>query len=314
MNIKYSCMWILISGVVLLSTVACGSAAPSLLPVPTSTPPQLLMAPATTVQPGDFLRILSVNGEERTYRLHIPLNLQIGKPAPLVFVFHGLSDNADLIEQISGFNDFSEKDGVVVVYPNGTGPSGSLSWNASGCCGYAMTNKIDESAFIRNIIDDLGKIAEVDPKRIYATGFSNGGLLSYRLACEMSNTFAAIGPVAGALITQPCQPDQPVSVIQFSGMTDSVVPYSGGGIVPGSGRPFPSAETSVSTWAKLDSCGISPKTEETEIFVHTQYSSCKDGTAVELYAVKGIGHSWPSQYVIPASQIIWDFFKAHPKQ
>ncbi len=287
----------------LLGSTACGkSATPA--SVPTS---------AATLQPGDSLRTLNVKGMERTYILHIPSGLPAGQPSALVFVFHGLSETASLIQQASGFNDISDKGGFIVVYPNGSGTGSGQSWNATGCCGYAIQNNVDDQAFIRQIITDAGTLTKIDPKQIYATGFSNGALLSYRLACEMSDTFAAVAPVAGVLISDPCQPTQPVAVIDFHGLTDNVVPYAGGGVVPGSGQPFPPVEQSIATWASLDGCPDSPQIEQGAVFTRSSYGACQKGSSVELYAIKGIGHSWPSQYVVPASQMIWDFFKTHPK-
>ena len=298
----------------LISVAACAKASPSTVVVTISTPAQTTNGSAATFQPIDSERSLIVNGMERTYLLHIPSRLTVGQSVPLVFVFHGLSENASLIQQASGFNEIADKGGFIVIYPNGSGPSGSLSWNAGACCGSAQADNVDESAFIRQIISDLGTITKIDPKRIYASGFSNGALLSYRLACEMSDTFAAVAPVSGALISTPCKPGQAVSVIQFHGLSDNVVPYGGGGTIPGSSQAFPPTEQSIATWVQLDGCINSPQAEQTVILTETTYTSCKNGSAVELYAVKGIGHSWPSQYVVPASQIIWDFFKAHPKQ
>jgi polyhydroxybutyrate depolymerase len=304
-------LFISISVALLSSTTACGKTAPTPTTTPLATPTATIAA--ATLQPGDSERTLTVNGVERTYLLHIPPGLTAGQSEPLVFVFHGFTENASMIQQASGFNDVADKNGFIVVYPNGSGTSGSLSWNASGCCGSALASNIDESAFVRQIISDLGSIAKIDPKRTYASGFSNGALLSYRLACEMSDTFAAVAPVAGVLLFSPCQPTQPVSIIDFHGLTDNVVPYAGGGTVPSTGKPFPPVEQSLATWVNLDGCSNAPTTDQSGLLTHTAYGSCKNGSAVELYTVQGIGHSWPSQYIVPASEIIWDFFKAHPK-
>ena len=270
--------------------------------------------PSATLQPGDSQRTLTVTGMERNYLLHIPPGLSTGQPAALVFVFHGYSENASFIQQTSGFNEISDKGGFIVVYPNGSGSNGGQSWNAAGCCGYAIQNNVDDQAFISQIISDVGTLTRIEPKKIYATGFSNGALLSYRLACEMADTFAAVAPVAGVLVSSPCLPAQPVAIIDFHGMSDDVVPYNGGGTLPISGKPFPPVEQSIGTWSKLDGCAKTPQVEQSAVFSHTTYTGCQKGSAVELYAVKGIGHSWPTQYVVPASQLIWDFFKAHPKQ
>jgi len=294
----------------LIGTVACGQATPIPTAFPTSAPiPTATVVVPATLQPNDSERTLTVNSLERTYLLHIPPGLAADRPLPLVFVFHGYSEDGSMMKLATGFDEVADKNKFIVVYPNGI----DLSWNASGCCGSALANNIDESAFVHQIIADLETIAKIDPKRIYASGFSNGALLSYRLACEMSETFAAVGPVAGVLLFNPCQPAQPVSVIDFHGLTDNVVPYAGGGTVPSTGKPFPPVEESLVTWANLDGCSTTPTTNQSGPLTHTTYSSCKNGSAVELYTVQGNGHSWPSIYVIPVSQMMWDFFAAHPK-
>ena len=298
---------------------ACGNAAPNALPA-TATAPAVTPIPrptptaAGTLQPVDVLRKLTVNGLERSYLIHIPAGLRAGASVPLVFVFHSYSESADYIQQTSGFNDIADTGGFIVVYPNGSGAANALSWNANGCCGSAVTNNIDEAAFVRKILADLGALATIDPKRTYAAGFSNGAMLAYRLACEMSDTFAAVAPVAGALVTDPCQPGQPVSVIHFHGLVDPVIPYAGGATVQSTGQPYPPTEQSVAAFAKLDGCAATPTVETAAAYTHMVYTGCKNGTAVELYAVKSVGHMWPTKYIVPATQIIWDFFAAHPRQ
>jgi polyhydroxybutyrate depolymerase len=306
-------LYAFIASALLVSTAGCGKANSSPAAAPFVAPAQAATEPSANLQPNDSERILTVNDLKRTYLLHIPPGLAANQTVPLVFVFHGFSGNASVIQQASRFSDVSDKNGFIVVYPNGTGDSSSLSWNASGCCGFAMTNNIGESAFVRQIISDLGSIARIDSKRIYASGFSNGAMLSYQLACEMSDTFAAVAPVAGVLLFSPCQPSQPVSIVDFHGLNDNVVPFAGGGTVPRTGKPFPPVEQSLATWASLDGCMNVSTTDQSGLVTHIVYRSCKNGSAVELYTVQGIGHNWPSQYVVPASQMIWDFFKAHPK-
>ncbi len=266
-----------------------------------------------TVVPGDSERTISVNGLERTYLLHVPAGLSNQKPVPLVFLFHGLSESASLMSIMTDFNSVSDSKGFLAVYPNGTGSSGSLSWNAGGCCGYALENNVDDRAFVRQMIADLGAIFPIDAKRIYATGFSNGGLLSYRLACEMSDIFAAIAPVAGARFINPCEPAQQISVIAVHGRLDNLVPYAGGGVIPGSGQPFPSVEESLASFIKLDGCTASPRVTKDGIVTHTVYPDCRGGAGIEIYLVDGNGHAWPPSSLFPASSVIWDFFSAHPK-
>jgi polyhydroxybutyrate depolymerase len=299
----------------LMGATACSPAGAKPTPTlaPTATAPATA-TPAPTLQPGDSTRTLTVGGSERTYLLHIPPGLDMGHPAPVVFVFHGFDPEAHFavsdIQNISGFNDIADKNGFLVVYP--TGISGT--WNAGTCCGIAVQNNVDDAAFVRQMLSDLGRIARLDPKRIYATGFTFGAMLSYRLACEMSDTFAAIAPLAGVLVYSPCQPQEPVSVLHIHGLKDIAVPFAGGPGILASGKfVFPFVEEGIATWVKLDGCSSTPQVEKKDLVTHTVYPACQSGTAVELYTHDALGDSWPSPYVFPAAQIIWDFFAAHPK-
>jgi polyhydroxybutyrate depolymerase len=269
--------------------------------------------PTSTVVPGDTEHTVVVDNMPRTYRLHVPPGFSSAEPFPLVFAFHGLGEDAASISAETGMSDIADADGFLVVYPNGTVDPGPLSWNAGGCCGYAMEAGMDEAAFVRAILNDLQKTVAPDPKRIYAMGFSNGALLAYRLGCEMSETFAAIAPVAGLLSFSPCQPQEPVSVVHIHGSSDVSVPFNGGGINPSTGLPFPSVYGSIAAWERIDGCADSPQRAQSGIVAHTVFSNCRNGTAVELYVIVGLGHVWPPSSVLPASQIIWGFFAAHPK-
>lgn len=310
-----SCLLAILTTALLMGITACNQAGAK----PTETPAPTATAPATatlspTLQAGDSTRALTVAGAERTYLLHIPPGLDMDHPVPVVFVLHGYDPETHFavsdIQNISGFNDIADKNGFLVVYPYGT----SGTWNAGTCCGIAVQNNVDDTAFIRQMLSDLGTITRLNPKRIYATGFTFGAMLSYRLACEMSDTFAAIAPLAGVLVYSPCQPQGPVSVLHIHGLKDIAVPFAGGlGILASGKIEFPSVEKSIATWVKLDGCNPTPQVEKKDMVTHTVYSSCQSGTAVELYTHDALGDSWPSQYVFPAAQTIWDFFAAHPK-
>lgn len=286
--------------VLLLAGLTACSPAPAITPTVT---------PLPIVAPFDAQRTLTVNGLERAYFLHIPEGLDSQQSPALVFVFHGFQESGTYARSYTGFDRIADANGFIVVYPNGSGTSGSLSWNAGICCGYALLNEVDEPDFVRSIIADVETMVSVDSKRIYATGFSNGALLSYRLACEMSDTFAAVAPAGGVLTFSPCEPEQPVSLMHVHGMNDTVVPFEGGG----SGIQFPPVQDSLATWIELDGCNGEGQERQEGVLTHTTYGSCEPGVSVELYAVDGIGHSWPSQYVVPISQMVWEFFAAHPK-
>jgi polyhydroxybutyrate depolymerase len=249
---------------------------------------------------------VKVNDTERSYVVHIPPGVDGVHLIPVLFAFHGSGDSPSGMQSLTGFNDLADKSGVVVVYPKSLG----VDWNDGPCCSAAATQNVDEAAFVRQILADLETVITVDPKRVYAAGFSNGAGLVFRLGCEMSDTFAAVAPVAGALVFQPCQTQDPVSLINVQGKADPYVPYETGG----GELNTPPVEKEIADWAKMDGCTDPAKVEKTtNIITHISYSFCEKGAAVELYAIEPGGHMWPTKFIWPASQTIWDFFLAHPK-
>lgn len=299
----------------LAGTSACsiGMTAPTPIPFETPKPPATSTTMPTVtptsapIQPMDAERTLSVNSLQRSYLIYIPPGLNDQQHVPLVFIFHGFGESGILARTYTRLDEIASANGFVLVYPNGSGPSGAFSWNGAGCCGYADENQVDDLAFVRAIIADVRTLVSIDDKRIYAAGFSNGALLAYRLACEMSDTFAAIAPVGGLLLYNPCAPKQPVSVLHIHGLQDTRVPFTN------SGQPFPSGEQSVAIWVALNGCTGPQIVEQTEFLTHTSYGPCAPGIAVELYTLN-IGHAWPSSLTIaPLSQTVWNFFATHPK-
>ena len=265
---------------------------------------------------------------------------------PLVLSFHGGGGNAENEMRVSNFIPLADEKGFIVAYPNGTGRLGDkvLTWNGGTCCGYATTNQVDDVGFVRALIADgawslvprdslvraliadLQTVAMIDMKRIYATGLSNGGIMSYRLACDASDLIAAIGPVSGTQNYIRCQPESPVSVIHFHGTEDGHVPYNGGaGPDSIAGVPFVSVKDSIDFWLNFNQCPASPQTESFADIKHDAYTNCKDGTAVELYTIVGGKHAWPGSdgsawpggneptQTISATKLMWEFFAAHPK-
>ena len=276
----------------------------------------------------DAVRTLTVRGLQRSYILHIPVSYDNSHTIPLVFDFHGGLGNAESQMHTSGFNALADEKTFIVVYPNGSGLLGDklLTWNGGTCCGYSVKHDIDDVGFIHALLADIESSYKVDPKRIYATGLSNGGIFSYRLACDASDLFAAIGPVSGTLNVSPCEPKEPVSVIHFHGTADEHVPYNGGvGDKSLTDVPFTSVKDSIDFWVKFDQCAATPQTNKFSDIQHDIYSKCANGTAVELYTILGGKHGWPGSsgpawpggdqptQSISATQLMWDFFTAHPK-
>jgi polyhydroxybutyrate depolymerase len=229
---------------------------------------------------------------------------------------------------MSGFNGAADRHGFAVVYPNGTNRLGDdilLTWNGGTCCGYAQEKAVDDVGFVRAIVADLQSLMTIDPKRLYATGMSNGAILSHRLGCEASDLFAAIAPVAGTLNFSPCKPAQPISVIEFHGTGDQHIPYDGG-FGPKSivNVDFASVAESVSIWVSTDGCNPVAQTDTTGDIRHEIWKGCTGTTSVELYTILGGGHAWPGGLggyadsdppttTISATSLMWDFFAANPK-
>jgi polyhydroxybutyrate depolymerase len=264
----------------------------------------------------DSERTVTVNGLRRTYLLHIPAGLAEGTPAPLVFVFHGLFADGAFARQTTGFDAVADTKGFLVVYPNGTGPNlEALTFNAGQCCGLAAQQDVDEASFVRAMLADLGTVARIDPERIYSTGWDNGAFLSYRFACEMSDTFAAVAAVSGALDFSPCQPEHKVSIFHLHGLNDQYIPYAGGSRIPGTAnQPLPPAQEVVAAWAARNGCSVHVQVEQKDLVTRMVYTGCPAGIGVEIDTLAGIAHSWPSAFAYPASEAVWDFFAAHPKQ
>jgi polyhydroxybutyrate depolymerase len=278
----------------------------------------------------DSVRTITVDQLERTYIVHIPPAYVNSQAAlPVVLSFHGGGGNAENAMRVSNFNSLADQKGFIVVYPNGNGrlKDKLLTWNGGACCGYAATNNIDDVGFVRALIKDLQTVANIDMKRIYATGLSNGGIFSYRLACDASDLIAAIAPVSGTLNYSRCQPKEPVSVIHFHGTDDENVPYNGGsGSKSIAGVQFASVKDSIDFWVNFDRCPSPPQTNSFKDIQHDTYINCSNGTSVELYTITGGKHAWPGSagpagpagdeptQSISATALIWEFFAAHPKQ
>lgn len=280
-------------------------------------------------QKKDYSLSLRFQERTRTYQVHLPPQYRRGGSFPLVIVLHGGGGNASIIEWMTGFTQKADQEGFIVVYPNGTGklPRNFLTWNGGNCCGYALENDIDDVGFIQALITKLTKQVSVDRRRIFITGISNGGKLAYNLACRLSDIIAAIAPVAGSLDIPDCRPQKPVSVIIFHGTADESLPYDGGlpkKIYDKRLRVDNSVASAVSFWKEQNGCGDFSRNERGSI-VHDVYNQCRDGSALELYTIKNGGHAWPGgkkvsergdepTQEISATDVIWNFFKNHPKQ
>lgn len=289
----------------------------------TASPPP----PTNALSTGETEHTLTHDGRKRSYLFYVPASVDWSQSVPLVFVFHGGTGNGNGARTMSGFNQVADQYGFIVVYPNGTGRISDdiiLTWNGGECCGYAKQENVDDVGFVRAIVAELQSQVNIDSKRIYATGMSNGGILSHRLTCEAADLFAAIAPVAGTLNFEPCTPSEPVAVIEFHGTADSHLPYEGGiGAESLAGVDFASVSSSIQFWTAFNGCESTPLTESFADIQHETWT-CANSASVELYTIIGGGHAWPGgrggwpgadepTQTISASQLIWEFFAAHPK-
>ena len=266
------------------------------------------------------------SGEKRSYLLYVPESYDPATPTPLVIAIHGFAEWPAHEALISHWNKVAEENGFIVVYPSGT--SFPKHWRTYGTSNDSSDPFIDVR-FISDLIDHLQLQYNIDPSQIYANGLSNGGGMSYLLACTLSNRIAAVGSVSGAYVLpmNECKPSRPVPMMVFHGTADPIVPYFGG---PSRSFeiPFPYIPNWVKGYAALNGCNPAP-----EVFPSSgndisgmHYTGCAQGADVIFYSIAGGGHSWPGGDPIPAwivgrtsqsidaTRLLWEFFQKHPLQ
>jgi polyhydroxybutyrate depolymerase len=248
---------------------------------------------------------------QRHYRVYRPASL--GARPGLVIDLHGAHTGGFLEEVATRFDAQADRHGWIVAYPEGVADG----WEPYGCCHHPG---VDDVAFIASLIDRLKVSDRVDPDRVYVTGLSRGGMMAYRLGCELSSRLAAIAPVAGNMADEnghadsvDCGPERPVSVLAIHGSADSEVPIAGGG------RFAPFSDV-VARWRELDGCAAA---ESRRVAGPATVGGwrCTSGTEVRSVVIQGAGHTWPGTPLsslpwapaasLDASQTVADFFTAH---
>ncbi len=283
--------------------------------------------------------VLVHEGLERGYLLHVPAALDASRPVPLVLALHGGGGTGARMVQLTGggFNTLADRDGFIVAYPDGL----EKHWNdgRAGVSWRAHREGVDDVGFLAALIARLADEWPVDARRVYVTGTSNGGMMAIRMGCELADKIAAIAPVIGAMpaaLAPRCAPSAPLSVLFMNGVQDPLVPWEGGEVRLGRknfGAVLSVAE-SVKFWVAHNRCRVPPVvTDEPDRdprdgtrVRRESHDSCRDGTAVVLYAIEGGGHTWPGGYQylpervigkgsrdIDGAEVIWDFFKRQAK-
>jgi polyhydroxybutyrate depolymerase len=295
---------------------------------PSSDPASSAAPTSAALAPGDHEETVTVDSRRRIFFVHVPAGLPMDRPIPVVIVLHGGSGDADSAISQTGMSEQADRGGFLAVYPNGTGQleRSLLTWNSGTCCGYALQQQVNDVAFIAAVIDELQRRYAGDPRRIFVTGFSNGGMLSYRLGCELTDRIAAIAPVAGSMGVD-CRPSAPISVVAFHGTADQQVPYQGG-TAPGAADPHPRQDPPVADtiafWANHNHC-TGTSTQDVSSDTTREVHSCPAGVEVTLYTINGGQHAWPggprgpaggdrTTNAIFATDLIWRFFEQHPKE
>ena len=276
---------------------------------------------------------LSFDNQIRTYNIYIPWGYyQKKSKIPLVVVLHGHGSDNGLTMRGILLEPISDREGFIIAYPDGLlppalgepgyNPSWARGWNAGHCCGFANITNVDDSGFLEQFIRSIQQEYNLDEKRTYIVGHSNGAMMAYRFAAEKPGMVAAIAPILGTLgglsdgerkFWHSPKPILPVPLIAFNCVLDEVVAYSGN-------DEYLSAQESVTFWAENNLCSSKP----TETFssggdyVLRSYT-CPDQSEVEFYSMRYEGHSWPFRPLTPSSMEseevatrVWDFFAKHP--
>ncbi|MFQ5571432.1 MAG: alpha/beta hydrolase family esterase [Rhodothermales bacterium] len=257
----------------------------------------------------NFSDVLVSGGLMRAYAVHVPGSYREDEPVPLLIAFHGVPDTGEGLRRGTGLDDLADEMGWVIAYPNATS-----DW-AEGCDGCARADRegVDDIQFVVDLIDALSERLTLDRHRVYAVGFSQGGLFTQRIACDLADKVAAVAVVAATLsvpLAEVCDPAQPISVMIVHGMKDAVFPWEG---QDNGNFSTLAARSAAFYWARKNQCDTRgtttndpPGTRGVEL---TSFDGCANGAEVRLYGVINGLHEWPSSFDV--NTLIGTFLAPH---
>ncbi|MRG45808.1 phospholipase [Chitinophaga sp. SYP-B3965] len=271
-----------------------------------------------------FSGTITVDGRTRHFLLNLPPDYyEEGESFPLVIGLHGAGGSGSQFELDYRFIQKANSARFIAVYPDGVRSDGILGlrfWNAGYCCNYASDNNINDVKFISELIDKLVAEHKIDRKKVYVAGMSNGGMMAYRLACEIPEKIAAIATVSCSMVqTQSCTPSRAVPILHLHSELDAKIPYKGG--IGLAGYYYPPVDSVLNIWSAKNNCTTGPQViTDNEKYKLTEWPACGNGAVMQCYLTKDGGHAWPGgsksrdqadtpSTAINANDVIWDFFE-----
>ncbi len=250
----------------------------------------------------------TADGRDRTYRIYVPFSVNANTPAPLLLALHGGTGWGKQFQFNSGFDGIAEANQFLVVYPDGIPlevkitPDGR-TWNGGDCCGNSARDNVDDVGFLVALIEKLVAEYAVDATRVFAAGHSNGGIMSYRLACERPDKIRAIGLQAGWIALDSCTPSRPVSALHIHGTADKNAPFDGGrGAKSISGTGARAAMDSTRMFATGVGCAPTHTDTQTGPITTIEWDRCPPEVHVRLLKIEGASHAWMGHPGRPAGQ------------
>jgi polyhydroxybutyrate depolymerase len=281
----------------------------------------------TSLAPGDYVETIRDAGQARGYRLHVPAAAAGGAPLPLVLNLHGATQNAQLQELYSQMDQSADRHGYLVAYPDGTRIATTLTpdpvakdaqygFDAGACCGLPASRHLDDVDELLRVIDDVSTRTRVEPRRVYVTGMSNGGMMAYTMAAVAAGRIAAVASVAGQVELTAIHPSRPVPTLEFHSVDDPIASWKGSR--DASGRYQFSVMSGIDQWVHADGCAPTPHDGATRSTAAglagaphavtatlVTWTGCRDGVEVALMRLTGSGHIWPGSAANTGPQTGW---------